>query len=108
MLFAASILSNLEQQCFDLKNCLQQLKDEEHNVRESLMSVQNLSETLTMEKNDLSQYLKEVIILFYFLILNVCIYFCAILHVIFKQHKKFKQHTLNCKKLLFKLCNFIF
>lgn len=66
MIFSASILSNLEQQCFDLKSCLQQLKDEEHNVRESLMSVQNLSETLTMEKNDLSQYLKEVIILFLF------------------------------------------
>lgn len=56
----ASILSNLEHQCFDLKNCLQQIKEEESFVRESLVSVQTLSESLSMEKHELSQLLNQV------------------------------------------------
>ncbi len=60
MIPIATILSNLEQQCFDLKNCLQQLKDEESSVREMLVSLQSLSETLSLEKNDLSQLLNDV------------------------------------------------
>ncbi|GFU39865.1 rootletin, partial [Nephila pilipes] len=57
----SEILSNLQNQCFDLQSCLRKLRDEESFVKDSLANLQNLSESLSLEKNDVSQALNKTL-----------------------------------------------
>ncbi|XP_035219724.1 rootletin-like [Stegodyphus dumicola] len=55
----STILSNMEKQCLDLKNCLEKLRDEESFVKDSLITLQNLSQSFSLEKSDLTKSLND-------------------------------------------------
>ncbi|GIY61502.1 hypothetical protein CDAR_226882 [Caerostris darwini] len=57
----SDVFTNLRNQCLDLKTCLKKLCDEESYVKDSLANMQILSETLSLEKNDLSQALNKAL-----------------------------------------------